>query len=173
MESVRSEAKAGDRCKDEVWGKRRQSLVPASAPELVYFRPVRWFSKSVFQRIIVPVRSVLFPFAAILCLARGAFPQPAFEVVAIKPVDTTKGIMDAGVRVFPGGRIVIHALNLKTLIVAAYDAGHWQLSGGEEWMEKDLYDVEAKPAALSGIYSLRHTGMGSAMNACVRCCRRC
>lgn len=106
------------------------------------------------------MRSVLFPFAAILCLARGAFPQPAFEVVAIKPVDTTKGIMDAGVRVFPGGRIVIHALNLKTLIVAAYDAGHWQLSGGEEWMEKDLYDVEAKPAALSGTYSLRHTRDG-------------
>ncbi len=65
--------------------------------------------------------------------------------------------MDAGVRVYPGGRIVIHALPLKTLIMAAYDAGYWQLSGGEDWMGKDVYDVEAKPAAQSGTYSLRHT----------------
>ncbi len=106
------------------------------------------------------MRSVLFPFAAILCLTRAAFPQPAFEVATIKPVDTTNGIVDAGIRVYPGGRIVIHALSLKTLIVAAYDAGYWQLSGGEDWMEKDVYDVEAKPAAQSGAYSLRHTRYG-------------
>jgi uncharacterized protein (TIGR03435 family) len=106
------------------------------------------------------VRSVLFPFAAILCLARAAFPQPAFEVATIKPVDTTNGIVDAGVRVYPGGRMVIHALPLKTLIVAGYHAGYWQLSGGEDWMEKDVYDVEAKPAAQSGTYSLRHTRYG-------------
>jgi uncharacterized protein (TIGR03435 family) len=103
------------------------------------------------------VRSVLFPLAAILCLPRAAFPQPAFEVATIKPVDTTNGIMDAGIRVYPGGRIVIHALPLKALIVAAYDVGYWQLSGGEDWMKKDVYDVEAKPAAQSGAYSLRHT----------------
>jgi uncharacterized protein (TIGR03435 family) len=83
-----------------------------------------------------------------------------FEVASIKPVDTTNGIMDAGVRVFPGGRIVIHALPLKGLISAAYDAGYWQLSGGERWIEKDAYDVEAKPAAQSGAYSLRHTMYG-------------
>jgi uncharacterized protein (TIGR03435 family) len=98
----------------------------------------------------------MFPFAAILCLARAAFPQPAFEVAAIKPVDTTNGIMDAGVKVYPGGRIVIHALPLNGLIVAAFDVGYWQLSGGEDWMEKNAYDVEAKPAAQSGTYSLRH-----------------
>jgi uncharacterized protein (TIGR03435 family) len=103
------------------------------------------------------VRSGLFTFAAILCLACEAFPQPAFEVATIKPVDTTNGIMDAGVKVYPGGRIVLHALPLKTLIVAAYDAGYWQLAGGEDWMEKNVYDIEAKPAALSGTYSLRHS----------------
>lgn len=68
--------------------------------------------------------------------------------------------MDAGGRVYPGGRIVIHALPLKGLISAAYDAGYWQLSGGESWMEKVVYDVEAKPAAQSGAYSLRHTMYG-------------
>lgn len=95
-----------------------------------------------------------------LCLARTVFPQPAFEVATIKPVDTTSGVVDAGVGVYPGGRIVIHALPLKALIAAAYDAGYWQLSGGEDWMEKDVYDVEAKPAAQSGTYSLRHTRFG-------------
>ncbi len=106
------------------------------------------------------MRSVLFAAAAILCLTRAAFPQPAFEVVTVKPVDATKGIFNAGVKVYPGGRIVLHALPLKALIVAAYDAGYWQLSGGEDWMKKDVYDVEAKPAAQSGAYSLRHTRYG-------------
>jgi uncharacterized protein (TIGR03435 family) len=36
------------------------------------------------------------------------------------------------------------------------------LSGGEAWVEKDVYDVEAKPAAQSGEYSLRHTRGGIA-----------
>ena len=124
--------------------------------ELMYLGPIR----RIFRRIIVAVRAVLFPAAAILCLARAAFPQPAFEVATIKPFDTTKGVMDAGVRVYPGGRLVIHALSLKAMISAAYDAGYWQLSGGEEWMGKDVYDVEAKPPAQSGTYSLRHTRDG-------------
>lgn len=68
--------------------------------------------------------------------------------------------MDPGVRVYPGGRLVIHALPLKSLITAAYDAGYWQLSGGEKWVENDLYDVEAKPSPRSGTYSLRHTRFG-------------
>jgi uncharacterized protein (TIGR03435 family) len=106
------------------------------------------------------VRSVLFPVAAILCLADAAFPQPAFEVATIKPVDTKNGIMDAGIKVYPGGRLVVHALPLKAMITAAYNAGYWQLSGGEEWMGKDVYDVEAKPSPQSGTYSLRHTRYG-------------
>jgi uncharacterized protein (TIGR03435 family) len=106
------------------------------------------------------VRSVLFAVAPILCLARAAFPQPAFEAATIKPFDTTNGVRDAGVKVYPGGRLVIHALPLKTLITAAYDLGYWQLSGGEEWMGKDVYDVEAKPSPQSGAYSLRHTRYG-------------
>jgi uncharacterized protein (TIGR03435 family) len=94
-------------------------------------------------------------------LAGAAFPQPAFEVSTIKPFDTTNGVMNAGARVYPGGRLVIHALSLKALIMAAYDVGYWQLSGGEDWMGKDVYDIEAKPSARSGTYSLRHTREGT------------
>jgi len=117
----------------------------------------RAFTTFVFPHIIVHVRTVLLPVAAILCVAHAAFPQFAFEVATIKPFDTKNGVMDAGIRVYPGGRLVIHALSLKALIMAAYDAGYWQLSGGEDWVGKDVYDVEAKPAAQSGAYSLRHT----------------
>lgn len=106
------------------------------------------------------MRSALFSFAVILCLARAAFPQAAFEVATIKPFDTSNGVMNAGVKVYPGGRLVVHAESLKALIMAAYDVGYWQLSGGEQWTEKDVYDVEAKPAAQSGEYSLRHTRYG-------------
>jgi uncharacterized protein (TIGR03435 family) len=108
------------------------------------------------------MRSALFGFAAILCLAGAAFPQAAFEVATIKPFDTRNGVWDAGVKVYPGGRVVVHAEPLKALIMAAYDLGYWQLSGGEDWMEKDVYDVEAKPTAHSGEYSLRHTRFGIA-----------
>lgn len=106
------------------------------------------------------MRSALFTVAVILCLAGAAFPQTAFEVATIKPFDTKNGVMEAGFHVYPGGRLVAHAVPLKSLIVAAYDVGYWQLSGGEDWMEKDVYDVEAKPAAQSGEYSLRHTRFG-------------
>lgn len=109
------------------------------------------------------MRSGLFTFAAVLCLAGSAFPQqPAFEVATIKPFDTKNGVVEAGFHVYPGGRLVAHAVPLKSLIVAAYDVGYWQLSGGEDWMEKEVYDVEAKPAAQSGEYSIRHTRFGIA-----------
>jgi uncharacterized protein (TIGR03435 family) len=106
------------------------------------------------------MRSALFTFAAILCLAPAAFPQAAFEVATIKPFDTKNGIMDAGVKVYPGGRIVLHAQTLKSMIATAFNLGYWQLSGGEAWMEKDVYDVEAKAPQQSGTYSLRHTWFG-------------
>jgi uncharacterized protein (TIGR03435 family) len=99
------------------------------------------------------------PLAALIFLPI-AHAQPAFEVATIKPFDTSNGVLDAGVRVYPGGRLVIHALPLKSLIAAAYDAGYWQLSGGDEWLGKDVYDVEAKPASQSGTYSRRHTRYG-------------
>lgn len=106
------------------------------------------------------MRSILIPVLTIFCFARAASPQLTFEVATVKPIDTTHGVMDPGVRVYPGGRLVLHALPLKALIAAAYDVSYWQLSGGENWMDKDAYDVEAKPAAQSGTYSLRHTRTG-------------
>ncbi len=128
-----------------------------------------WFS-ALDRRIILLMRSPLFAMiATTVCLVSSAFPQsPAqrplqFEVATIKPVDTGSGVSNPGVTgVYPGGRVVIHAVPLKTLIMIAYHAGYWQLSGGDDWMDKDVYDVEAKapasPAATA--FSLRHTRVG-------------
>ena len=106
------------------------------------------------------MRSALYVVAAISCLTRAAFSQPAFEVASIKPYDTKNGVWDAGVRVYPGGRVVIRSQPLNALITTAFNVGRWQLSGGEDWMEKDVYDVEAKAPGQSGTYSLRHTRFG-------------
>jgi hypothetical protein len=106
------------------------------------------------------MRTALFMVLAISCLTRGAFSQTAFEVATIKPYDMKNGAMEAGVKVYPGGRIVVHAEPLKALILIAFDVGYWQISGGEDWMEKDVYDVEAKAPQQSGTYSLRHTRFG-------------
>lgn len=70
---------------------------------------------------------------------------PRFEVATIKPVDPEPGVVHAtGVNVYPGGRLVITGLPLKTLITAAFDLNYWQLSGGSDWMDKVRYDVQAK-----------------------------
>jgi len=69
---------------------------------------------------------------------------PAFEVASIKPVDQNVEHMQ-GVQVFPGGRVVISALSLKMLITTAYHLAYRDISGGEPWMEKEEYRIEAVP----------------------------
>jgi uncharacterized protein (TIGR03435 family) len=58
--------------------------------------------------------------------------------------------------------VVISALPLKTLIAVAFRLAYWQISGGEAWVEKDAYDVDAQPPEKlrSSIKNLRHTWYG-------------
>src|SRR5262249_26462988 len=86
---------------------------------------------------------------------------PKFEVASIKPTDpNARQLM--GVKVYPGGRVVIASFNLKALIVAAFRVSHWQISGGDEWTDKELYTIEAKPSdsMRASIKSLRFTLFG-------------
>lgn len=85
---------------------------------------------------------------------------PTFEVATIKPVDLSH--RSPGTNVYPGGRIRINSIPLKTLICVAFNVGGWQLSGGEDWMNKDEYDIEAKPAETTPptTYNLRHSNYG-------------
>jgi uncharacterized protein (TIGR03435 family) len=92
--------------------------------------------------------------------AQDAAPRdlPRFDVATIKPIDTRPGVMHrAGADVYPGGRIIFPTVSLKSLISTAFDLPYSQLSGGEEWMDKDYYDVEAKAPEGSTPYDLRHT----------------
>ena len=83
---------------------------------------------------------------------------PRFEVASIKPIDVHAAVHYSGLNIYPGGRVVIPTTTLKGLIVTAFGVSYWQLSGGEPWMEKEQYDLEAKPPAnlQPAITNLRH-----------------
>jgi uncharacterized protein (TIGR03435 family) len=88
-------------------------------------------------------------------------PLPAFEVASIKPADLNGG-RPCCVTIRPGARVEINALPLKSLIATAFRLSGFQISGGDAWIEKDNYDIEAKPSAdlLSSIKTLRYTWYG-------------
>ena len=67
-----------------------------------------------------------------------------FEVASIKPRDPNVMHL-VGVKVYPGGRVTLSALSLKGLVTIAFGLSYWQVSGGEAWMEKEEFDIEAKP----------------------------
>ena len=74
----------------------------------------------------------------------AATKSPEFEVATIKPTNPNVRHM-VGVTLYPGGRVVIASTSLKGLIMIAFDLSNWQISGGDAWVEKQNYDVEAKP----------------------------
>jgi len=84
-----------------------------------------------------------------------------FEVATVKPVDRSAPVIIETI-VYPGGRLVIRAASLATLVSSAYGVSAWQVSGGETWMRQDLYAIEAKPSPemQSRITNLRTTWTG-------------
>jgi uncharacterized protein (TIGR03435 family) len=87
---------------------------------------------------------------------RPAPALPEFEVASIKPV--VPGV-STGPRVYTGGRVVINGLTLKGLVTVAFRLSYWQISGGDAWIGKNEYRVEAKPAEnlRSSIKDFRYT----------------
>jgi uncharacterized protein (TIGR03435 family) len=86
---------------------------------------------------------------------------PHFDVASIK-AEQPDVPRTMGVRVHPGGRVEIAGFSLKGLINTAFDLGFWQLSGGDGWVSKDTYSIEANPpdARRSHIKSFRYTVFG-------------
>jgi uncharacterized protein (TIGR03435 family) len=101
--------------------------------------------------------------AVTLPLALGvthAAELPRFEVASIKPsVPGPDGRLHMDIEVYPGGRIILRARTLKGLVCTAFQLSCLQVSGGEDWTRKDLYDIEAKPSTdmQRSIKDLRHT----------------
>lgn len=86
---------------------------------------------------------------------------PEFEVATIKPTTPGGGYL-AGVNVASAGRVQIRSVPLTGLMCIAFRVGYWQLSGGEAWMEKTLFDVDAEPPEISpgsNRYDTRHTAL--------------
>lgn len=99
------------------------------------------------------------PSSAVLDQTAAELPQ--FEVASVKPTDP--GVPHSiGVHIYPGGRLEILAVPLKTLVATAFGLSSWQISGGDAWIEKDEYDIEAKPPEnlRASIKSFRWTWFG-------------
>jgi len=79
-----------------------------------------------------------------------------FEVATIKPIPAGAAIM-GGVTVYGGGVLEMSGIQLKGLIAAAYGIPWQRISGGDAWIEKDQYIVNAKPPASAKITNLRYS----------------
>jgi uncharacterized protein (TIGR03435 family) len=106
---------------------------------------------------ILPHFAIAFMFTVTSAAGAQADARPTFEVATVKP--TVPGIAHTtGVKIYPGGRLVIPVTTLKGLIAIAYGLSYWQVSGGDAWLVKDEYDIEAKPS--ENITNLRHSLFG-------------
>jgi uncharacterized protein (TIGR03435 family) len=103
------------------------------------------------------VRALFVAISLIFAGIPVAAATPKFEVATVKPSNPNGH--DTDLRIYPGGRILITGLPLKTMVAMALDVSWWQIPGGDSWMENDFYDVEAKPPAniQPAVTNLRHS----------------
>lgn len=90
--------------------------------------------------------AVALGMGAALFAAPQATDPPAFEAASIKPVDPNADHF-VGVQVFPGGRVVLNTLSLRTLVQVAFNLASKDVISTEPWMAKDEYNIEAVPVA--------------------------
>jgi uncharacterized protein (TIGR03435 family) len=75
-------------------------------------------------------------------LAAAALAQPAFEVASIKPNAANDNRVMIGMA--PGGRFTATGVNLRILIMQAFNVRDHQITGLPGWALADRYDVNAK-----------------------------
>lgn len=69
---------------------------------------------------------------------------PSFEVASIKPSKSgTPGLFRVSLE--PGGRFVANGITVNALLQIAYGVKEAQISGGQNWINSDRFDIEAKP----------------------------
>lgn len=69
---------------------------------------------------------------------------PSFEVATVKPAqqDNYKPI---GLYVYPGGRVYAGQSTFKDLVRYAFSVGAFQIEGGPDWTDRDLFEISALP----------------------------
>src|SRR5439155_18148402 len=68
--------------------------------------------------------------------------SPSFEIAAVK-ANVNDGLRGKA-RILPGGRVDLHNLSLKELIMAAYGVQSDMSTGGPKWLDADRFDIIAK-----------------------------
>jgi bla regulator protein blaR1 len=82
----------------------------------------------------------------LLLVALTLSAQKSFDVATIKPNgENDHRVM---IRMRPGGGFSATGMNLRTLIMQAYNVRGYQITGGPDWMNTDRYDVNAKAEGL-------------------------
>jgi uncharacterized protein (TIGR03435 family) len=87
--------------------------------------------------------------AALLALAAFAVnaqspASPAFPVASVKR-NIEANPRRIGVQLQTGGRLSTHNASLRLLLQNAYRIQAFQIAGGPDWVNRDGYDIEAKP----------------------------
>ena len=97
------------------------------------------------------LRILMLAWATSMCAAgQNAAKRLEFEVASIKPSPppNTGGPMRFGINGGPGtkdpGRVTGQHATLSYLLTYAYDMRRTQLSGVQEWMDRDMFDITAK-----------------------------
>jgi uncharacterized protein (TIGR03435 family) len=78
-----------------------------------------------------------------LALAAQQQPGPAFEVVSIKPSQSTAD--GTIIRPQPDGRFVADNITVLNLIQQAYDVFAFQIVGAPSWLDRERFDIQAIP----------------------------
>lgn len=81
-----------------------------------------------------------------------------FEVASIKPADPDS--RNSGIRVIPGGGLQLTNIPLRMLVTFAYNVQRFQVSGGPDWIDKEKYDILAKPEHPEGPSDLKKVSDG-------------
>lgn len=71
-------------------------------------------------------------------------PLKSFEVATIKPSDPNAAGM-VGFLSYPGGRILLGHSTVKVMMYFAYDIPDSRITGGPDWVGKNLYEITAVP----------------------------
>ncbi|HEX4278242.1 MAG TPA: TIGR03435 family protein [Bryobacteraceae bacterium] len=80
------------------------------------------------------------------CLAAPAAGQE-FEVASIKPNASGSDMVRLD---FHGGRLTAENVSLRMLVMRAFKAKDFEISGGPSWMNSDRFDIAATAAASDG-----------------------
>jgi uncharacterized protein (TIGR03435 family) len=86
------------------------------------------------------------PILLLLLAALAVHAQKTFDVATIKPNAESDHRVMIGMQ--PGGGFSASGINLRMLIMQAYNVRGHQITGGPAWMNTDRYDVKAKAEGL-------------------------